>query len=125
MRRLHTGVVSALALVLGITATQANAQALRGFRAEGQVGITSFHSEGNHKSKVGWGAAVGVDALVANNFVLGAEGSYWDSRPENNTIDGGGIAKHTIVQEWALGLRAGVRVTPSPLVYAKAGSGRD
>ena len=57
MRRLHIGAVSALALVMGMTATQADAQNLRGFRAEGQVGITSFHSEGNHDSKIGWGAA--------------------------------------------------------------------
>ena len=70
MRRLHTGVFSALALVLGISAAQADAQSLRGFRAEGQVGITSFHSEGNHKSKIGWGAAVGVDAYLADTFVL-------------------------------------------------------
>ena len=49
MRRLHTGVVSALALVLGVSATQADAQSLRGFRAEGQAGITSFHSEGNQQ----------------------------------------------------------------------------
>ena len=76
MRRLHIGAVSALALVMGMTATQANAQSLRGFRAEGQVGITSFHSEGNHDSKIGWGAAAGVDAYVANSFVLGVEGTY-------------------------------------------------
>ena len=74
MKLLHTGVVSALALVLGVTATQADAQSLRGFRAEAQGGITSFHSEGNHKSKIGWGAAAGVDAYLADSFVLGVEG---------------------------------------------------
>src|SRR6476646_12176613 len=98
MRRLHTGVVSALALAFGITATQADAQSIRGFRAEGQAGLTSFHSEGNSKSKIGWGAAVGVDAYVANNFVLGVEGTYWDSRPENITIDGPGQARHKMFQ---------------------------
>src|SRR4051812_15525369 len=125
MRRLHTGVVSALALVLGLGATQADAQSLRGFRAEGQVGITSFHSEGNHDSKVGWGAAVGVDAIVANGFVLGAEGTYWDSRPENITIDGPGEARHKMFQEWGLALRAGVLATPSTLIYGKVGYVRD
>ena len=119
MRRLHTGVISALALVLGVSATTAEAQGLRGFRAEGQVGLTSFHSEGNHKSKIGWGAAVGVDAYVANNFVLGVEGSYWDSRPENHTVDGAGVAHRKMFQEWGLGLRAGVMMTPSTLVYGK------
>src|SRR5438046_8646575 len=102
MRRLHTGVVSALAVVLAVSATQADAQSLRGFRAEGQAGITSFHSEGNSKTKVGWGAAVGVDAFVANSFVLGVEGTYWDSRPENHTIDGAGLANHKMFQEWGL-----------------------
>ena len=119
MRRLHTGVISALALVLGVSATQADAQSLRGFRAEGQVGITDFHSEGMSKSKIGWGAAVGVDAYVANSFVLGAEASYWDSRPENNGLDGAGLVHHKMFQEWGLGVRAGVMVTPSTLVYGK------
>jgi len=81
MRRLHTGVISALALALGVSAAQADAQSLRGFRAEAQAGWTSFHSEGNSDSKFGWGGAVGVDAYVANSFVLGAEATYWDSRP--------------------------------------------
>ena len=125
MRRLHTGVVSALALVLGMGATQADAQSLRGFRAEGQVGVTSFHSEGNHKSKIGWGAAVGVDAYVANNFVLGVEGAYWDSRPENVGIDGPGEARHKMFQEWGIALRAGAMVTPSTLIYGRVGYVRD
>ena len=120
MRRLHTGVISALALVLGVSAAaQADAQSLRGFRAEGQVGITSFHSEGNSDSKIGWGGAVGVDAYVANSFVLGAEATYWDSRPENIGIDGPGEARHKMFQEWGLGVRAGVMATPSTLIYGK------
>ena len=125
MRRLHTGVLSALALVLGVSAAQADAQSLRGFRAEGQVGITSFHSEGNHDSKIGWGAAVGVDAFVANSFVLGVEGTYWDARPENHTIDGAGLANHKMFQEWGLALRAGVMATPATLIYGKVGYVRD
>ena len=125
MRRLHTGVVSALALVLGMSATTADAQSIRGFRAEGQVGMTSFHSEGNSKSKIGWGAAVGVDAYVANSFVLGLEGTYWDSRPENHTIDGAGLANHKMFQEYGIGVRAGAMVTPSTLIYGKVAYVRD
>src|SRR3982751_6165693 len=121
MKRLHTGVISALALAVGLAATQADAQGLRGFRAEGQVGISSFHSEGNSKSKIGWGAAAGVDAYVANNFVLGAEGPFWWAPPENHTVDGLGIANHKTFQEWGLAARAGVMVTPSTLVYGKIG----
>src|SRR3982751_312060 len=120
MRRLHTGVISALAMVLGVSATQADAQSLRGFRAEGQVGITSFHSEGDSKSKIGWGAAVGVDAYVANSFVLGAEASYWDSRPENVGVDNSpALVRHKMFQEWGIGVRAGVMATPSTLIYGK------
>ena len=82
-------------------------------------------SRATHDSKVGWGAAVGVDAIVANGFVLGAEGTYWDSRPENHTIDGPGIANHKMFQEWGLALRAGVLATPSTLIYGKVGYVRD
>jgi len=119
MRRLQTGVVTALALVMGVAATQADAQALRGFRAEGQVGISSFHSEGNSDSKIGWGGAVGVDAYVANNFVLGAEGSFWWAPAENHTIDGLGLANHKTFEEWGIGARAGFMATPSTLIYGK------
>src|SRR6476646_10423554 len=110
MRRLHTGVVSALALVMGLSAAQADAQSLRGFRAEGQAGYSQFSSEGNHKSKFGWGGAVGVDAYVANSFVLGAEGAFWWADAENHTHDGAGIADHKTFEEWSLSARAGVMV---------------
>ena len=125
MRRLHTGVISALALVLGVSATQADAQSLRGFRAEGQVGITSFHSEGSSKSKIGWGGAVGVDAYVANSFVLGAEGTYWDSVRRTHGSMVRVSRNHKMFQEWGLGVRAGVMVTPSTLVYGKVAYVRD
>lgn len=121
MRRLHTGVVSALALVMGLSATQVDAQSLRGFRVEGQGGISSFHSEGNSKSKIGWGAAAGVDAYIANSFVLGAEGTFWWAPAENHTIDGAGLANHKTFQEWGIAARAGVMVTPDTLVYGKLG----
>jgi len=75
MRRLHFGTAAALALVLGLGATQANAQGLRGFRAEAQTGISSFHSEGASKSKWGWGGAAGVD-FDLGGFVLGGGGTF-------------------------------------------------
>jgi outer membrane immunogenic protein len=121
MRRLHTGVISALALVVGLAATSADAQSLRGFRAEAQAGYSSFHSEGNSKSKFGWGGAVGVDAYVANSFVLGAEGTFWWAPAENHTVDGAGVANHKTFQEWGLAARAGVEVTPGTLIYGKFG----
>src|SRR3954462_11043664 len=102
MKQLKTGVVSAVALAIGLVATQADAQSLRGFRAEGQVGVSSFHSEGNHKSKIGWGGAVCVDGYVANSFVLGAEGTFWWAPAENHPIVGLGLANHKTFQEWGL-----------------------
>src|SRR5438552_13107878 len=111
MRRLHIGTVSALALVMALSATQADAQGLRGFRAEGQVGVSSWHSEGASKSKIGWGGAVGVDAYVANNFVLGAEGTFWWAPADNRNVpQSGGIANHKTFEEWGLAGRAGYMV---------------
>ena len=122
MRRLHTGVISGLALVLGMAATQANAQELRGFRAEAQAGVSSWHSEGASKSKFGWGGAVGVDADVANGFILGAEGTFWWAPADNRgVIQSGGIANHKTFQEWGLAARAGYMVTPETLIYVKGG----
>jgi outer membrane immunogenic protein len=121
MMRLHTAVGSALALVMGMTAVQADAQSLRGFRAELDAGASSFHSEGNSKTKFGWGAAIGVDAQIANSFVLGAEGTFWRAPATNHTIDGAGLANHRTGTEWGLAARAGFLVTPSTLVYGKVG----
>ena len=61
MRRTFIGSASALALVLGLSATQADAQGFRRFRVEADTGISSWHSEGASKSKWGWGAAAGAD----------------------------------------------------------------
>ena len=120
MRRLHTGALTALVLVFGLSATTANAQALRGFRAEGDVGLSSFHSEGDHKSHVGWGAAAGVD-FDLGGFVVGGEGTFWWAPAENEVIDGPGLAEHKTFQEWAAALRLGYQITPSTLVYGKVG----
>ena len=122
MRRLHTGVASALALFAGLSATQASAQGLRGIRVEGDTGISSWHSEGASKSKWGWGAAVGVDAYVASNFVLGAEGTFWWAPADNRLVpQSGGIANHKTFQEWGLNARAGVEAAPGTLIYVKGG----
>ena len=94
---------------------------MRGFRAEGQAGFSSSTRKGTSKSKFGWGGAVGVDAYVANSFVLGAEGAFWWADAENHTHDGAGIADHKTFEEWSLSARAGVMVTPSTLVYGKVG----
>jgi outer membrane immunogenic protein len=93
---------------------------LRGFRAEGQAGVSSFSSEGRSKSKFGWGAAAGVD-FDLGGFVLGAEGTFWWAPAENRGIDGPGEARHKTFQEWGVAGRAGFLATPSTLVYGKLG----
>src|SRR5438046_4650412 len=122
MSRLYTGVVSALALALGVSATGADAQALRGFRAEADTGISSWHSEGASESKWGWGAAVGVDAYLGGSFVLGAEGTFWHAPADNRgVLQSGGIANHKTFQEWGIAARAGFELAPGTLFYGKFG----
>jgi len=116
MKFVHLGAFTALALL----GAQANAEGLRGFRVEAQVGADRFHSEGNKNGKIGFGGAAGVD-FDLGGFVLGPEITYWRAFNENETIEGGGLARRKSFQEWALALRAGVNVTPDTLIYGKAG----
>ena len=120
MRRLQTGVFSALALVMGMTAVQAEAQGLRGFRIEGQAGYDQFSADGDHHSKWAVGGAAGVD-FDLGGFVLGPEITYLWAPNEVKTVDGAGFVRHKSFEEWALALRAGVNVTPARLVYGKVG----
>ena len=120
MRRLQTGVLSALALVMGVTATQANAQGLRGFRVEAQAGADQFNADGDHHTKLGVGGAAGVD-FDLGGFVIGPEVTYWWAPNEVKTIDGAGFVRHKSFEDWALALRLGANVTPSTLVYGKVG----
>ncbi len=123
MKRWQTGALSALALVAGLTAQQASAQGivLRGIRADAQVGIDKFYSEGVNDRHIAWGGAVGFDTFVGDNFVLGIEGTFLNSRAENITRDGPGIAARKSFEEWGGAIRAGVMFTPSTLIYGKAG----
>jgi len=123
MKRWQTGALSALALVAGLTAQQASAQgiALRGIRADAQVGIDKFYSEGVNDRHIAWGGAVGFDTFVGDNFVLGLEGTFLNSRAENISRDGPGRAERKSFEEWGGAIRAGIMFTPSTLIYGKAG----
>ena len=124
MTLVRKSALTALALVGSLVATQANAQNIRGVRAEAQIGFDRFHSEGNKNGRVGYGGAAGVD-FDMGGFVLGPEITYWWAPSENETIEGGGLAERKSFQEWALALRAGVQVSPSTLVYGKIGYARN
>jgi opacity protein-like surface antigen len=117
MKKFHIGAVAASALIMGLTAQAANAQSAT-FHADADVGYTSFHAAGDKDSHVGWGAAVGAD-FDMGGFFLGGEGTFWNARPEVNTIDGAGIVHHKQFQEWGLGLRAGASLAPGTRVYGK------
>ena len=116
MKFVAIGAFTALALFSG----QANAQSFAGVRAEANVGLDRFYSEGNHDDHVGWGAEVGAD-FDLGGFVVGPYGSFWNSRNENVTVDGPGVAYRKSFEEWGLGLRAGAKISPATLVYVKGG----
>ena len=114
---------SALTVLGLLVAQQASAQGiqLRGVRADAQVGIDRFYSEGNNDNHLAYGGALGVDTFVGDNFVLGLEGTFLNSRAENITRDGPGVAARKSFEEWGGAIRAGVMMSPSTLVYAKGG----
>jgi outer membrane immunogenic protein len=115
--------LTALALVVGLSAQQANAQGvrLRGVRADASVGYDRFRSEGNRDGHLAYGAAIGVDTFLGDNFVLGIEGTFLNSRAENITVDGPGLARRKSFEEYGAAIRAGVMMSPSTLIYAKGG----
>ena len=119
MKKIYMAAMSAVALAA--VATPASAQSLRGVRGDVSVAADRFYSEGNHDNQLGWGASAGVDFYVAPSVVLGVEGTFLNSRAENITRDGPGIAARKSFEEWGGAVRAGVMVSPSTLVYAKGG----
>jgi hypothetical protein len=119
MTKLNLVVLSAFAM--GLATSPANAQELRGFRADASIAADRFYSEGNNAGKLGFGGSLGVDAFVGNNFVLGVEASLLNSRAENITRDGAGVAARKSFEEWGGALRAGVMTSPLTLVYGKVG----
>ena len=114
---------SALTMLGLLVAQQASAQGiqLRGVRADASVALDRFYSEGNNDNQLGYGASLGVDTFVGDNFVLGIEGTFLNSRAENITRDGPGTAERKSFEEWGGAIRAGVMMSPSTLVYAKGG----
>jgi outer membrane immunogenic protein len=122
MNRWNAAALSAIAMVSGLTATQASAQIqLRGVRADASVALDRFYSEGNNDNQLGYGASIGVDTFVSPTFVLGIEGTFLNSRAENITRDGPGVAERKSFEEYGAAVRAGVMMSPSTLLYAKGG----
>ncbi len=114
--------MSAAALaVLAATPAAAQQYTFPQVRADVDVGVDRFYSEGNHNNHIGWGGSAGADILLGDSFVLGAEGTYWWAPNENVTRDGPGVAYRKSFQEWGAAIRAGMLTSPSTLVYVKGG----
>ncbi len=115
---------------VALAATGAQAQAVtnttsfRGFRAEGQVGVDRFQSQGEHNDKFGYGGAIGFDGMIGDKIVIGPEASFWRANEWNSNQTAGvrgGIVDHKSFEEYGAAVRAGYLVTPQVLVYGKAG----
>jgi len=111
---MRLGRIGAFAAAALLTTQQASAQSLHGIRAEADVGVDRFYSEGNHDNHLAWGGEVGAD-FDLGGFVLGPYGSFMMSKAENVTRDGPGVAFRKSFEEWSLGLRAGAHVKPESL----------
>lgn len=91
-----------------------------GVRIEGKVGGHRFQAYGNHDDRWAWGGTVGYDTHMGN-FVVGAEGSYIDTR--------GVVCRPNIVdddctrpsREITAAIRGGLQFSARSLVYVKAG----
>lgn len=94
----------------------------RGIRIEGNIGGDRFRSQGRHHDKLGYGATVGWDGMIAKRFVFGPEASFWRAN-DWNEICGPGSAGGTVCQksfeEWSVGGRVGMLVTPNLLVFGR------
>lgn len=126
MRKTLFGSMTAAFLMLAVQPAQAQVTtSFRGFRAEGQVGLDRFQSQGAHRNKLGYGGAGGFDGVINDRFVVGAEGSYWRGNKwsENctpGTIGGGTICTKSF-EELGAAVRAGVLVRPNMLAYVSGG----
>jgi len=104
--------------------TDASTTSFRGIRVEGNIGGDRFQSQGVHNDKLGYGGTIGFDGVIGDRFVVGPEGSFWRANKwTENCTSGtvGGSLCHKSFEEWGVGVRAGVLVTPRFLVYGKGG----
>ncbi|MCA1653757.1 MAG: outer membrane protein [Sphingomicrobium sp.] len=96
----------------------------RGFRVEVNAGGDRFQAQGTHRNRFGYGASAGFDGLVTDHFLFGVEASYWRTRHGNEicTTDASGSTLcDRSGRELGAAFRAGFLVTPSLLIFGKAG----
>lgn len=97
---------------------------LRGFRIEGNFGGDRFQSQGDHNNKFGYGATIGFDGQIGDRIVIGPEATFWRANnwTENCTpgVIGGSVCNKSF-EEFGVGARAGVLVTPQFMIFGKGG----
>jgi len=125
VRKTLVGPLTAAFLTLAVQPTQAQmTTSFRGFRAEGQVGLDRFQSQGAHRNKLGYGAAGGFDGVINDRFVIGTEGSYWRGNKWSESCTpgtiGGTICTKSF-EELGAAVRAGLLVRPNILAYVSGG----
>jgi outer membrane immunogenic protein len=94
-----------------------------GFRLEGLVGYDKLRGGGDGRDGLAYGAAAGYDFQLGG-AVLGVEAEYMDSNTDgcaNGFVVPGDRICATARRDLYAGARVGVAVTPSTLLYAKAG----
>ncbi len=113
----------ALAQDTSSSSTGNGSTSFRGFRLEGNVGGDRFQSQGVHNDKLGYGATIGFDGVIANRIVIGPEASFWRANNwnENCSAVTGGNVCHKSFEEVGVGVRAGVLVSPKFLIFGKGG----
>lgn len=124
MRTLTLFAAAALSLYASQAVAQDVTTSFRGFRAEGNFGWDQFKSEGTHNNKFGYGATVGFDGMIGSRIVIGPEASYWRANGWSQNCGSGVVGGDVCTkgfQEYGAAVRAGYLVTPSLLVFGKAG----
>lgn len=125
MRAAYLAAVAGLAMLqTGVADAQTITTAFRGIRAEGNVGWDRFQSQGTHNDKLGYGATVGFDGVIADRIVVGPEASFWRANKWSENCTGGvngGSVCHKSFEEYGAAVRAGFLVTPDLLVFGKGG----
>ncbi len=94
-----------------------------GFRVEGLAGYDNLKGNGGGRDGIAYGAAAGYDFQLGG-VVAGIEGEYLDSDTkgcEGAFVTAGDSICANGKRDLYVGGRAGVAVTPSTLLYAKAG----
>jgi outer membrane immunogenic protein len=124
MRVALIAAVAAATVLAGAAEAQTVTTGFRGFRAEGQVGVDRFQSQGEHNDKFGYGAEIGFDGTINDRIVVGPTANFWRANEWNQNVTSGvngGSVAHKSFEEWSVGARAGYLVTPKLLAYAKGG----